>query len=79
MQVFGKPYFDEISMRALMGAFEKPHLDEISTRSLMGGHEKTPFQRNFHKILDRSHPKNRVLMKFQHNPRLRLSENPISN
>jgi hypothetical protein len=52
MQVFGKLYFNEISMRALMGAFGKPHFNEISTRSFMGGHEKTPFQQNFHKILN---------------------------
>jgi hypothetical protein len=52
MQVFGKPYFNEISRIALMGAFGKPHFNEISTRSFIGGHEKTPFQRNFHQILN---------------------------
>jgi hypothetical protein len=43
MQVFGKPYFDEISMRALMGAFGKPHFDEISTNPISMKFPRIPF------------------------------------
>jgi hypothetical protein len=40
-----------------MQVLGKPRFDEISKSSLMGGHEKTPFQQNYHAILDWGHRK----------------------